>query len=76
MAEENRKEVEADPLVVKAIELLASKGPMKCGDLAHMLGLPNGRRLSMLLQWRSGKCRDVDCERGKWFHTPKEKVTA
>ena len=60
------KEEDTVDLVRRAVELLSEKGPMKCCDLAHMLKLPNGRKLSMLLQWRESKQHDVTYERGKW----------
>jgi hypothetical protein len=68
--EAKRNEDTVEPLVRLSVDILAEKGPMKCCDLAHMLGLPNGRRLSMLLQWREGKHHDVTCERGKWMVKP------
>ncbi len=73
--EAKRNDDTVEPMVRMAVDILAEKGPMKCCDLAHMLGLPNGRRLSMLLQWREGMWRegmqhDVTCERGKWMVKP------
>lgn len=48
----------------KAVATLRTSGPMKAKALAASLGLPDARKLSMLLQWDPR----VNFKEGKWTH--------